>query len=389
MAAPDMMTIDDWLLSPDNKPGTGVSASIEAVAATVLDWPALQGFNPGAQDGQNEAVLQCLYELQQGLIRLSGLSHAALMPGSKPIAASALLALADRYHQHAGGRLTDVYLAGEIDDSLLTAAQGRRLQIRQFDGVTLSGIVPDAAAIVLPLSKLYGDHVDLTGLHNWRERGGIVLVDGLNQYLLPWPHDGHDFPVDALLLDQSLLFDVPDASAALLAADRLEPYLPTPMITQAGTRYQAQNAAQRPMSIGPQLPGLGALDSLFQCFTALMLRGVGGIQRRALSAVVANRFIIARLDAHESVGMAADICAFYEQVLEMPANESALAAVLTDINGYGARAERIGSMHDSAIQIVLRGLADVEPDAIMMLADQLRVVGAKPVQPLPRVSHGI
>jgi len=93
MTDPDTMTIDDWLLSPDNKPATGVSASIEAVAATVLDWSALQGFNPGCQDGQNEGVLQCLYELQQGLIRLSGLSHAALLPGSNQIAASALLAL--------------------------------------------------------------------------------------------------------------------------------------------------------------------------------------------------------------------------------------------------------------------------------------------------------
>jgi len=285
--------------------------------------------------------------------------------------------------------LTAVYRAGEIDDSLLSAAQGRRLQIRQFDGVTLSGIAPDAAAILLPLSKLYGDDVDLPGLQNWREQGGIVVVDGLSQYLLPWPHDAQVFPVDALLLDQSLLFDAPAASAALLAAESLEPYLPTPVITQSGARYLARNAAQRALSIGPQVSGLGALDSLFQCFSALMLRGIGGIQRRALCAVVANRFIIARLDAHEYAGMVADSRALYELILELPADESKLARVLMEMNENGARAEQIGKMHDKGVQVVLRGLADLDRDALMALAEQLRVVGARPLQALPGGAHGI
>lgn len=360
-----MNSIKDWLIDSPQLPPV-VAEQVAAVADVILGWPELQGFNPASPDTRIEGLLQCLFELQQGLSALTGLDQVALSVDSIDVAASAFISMLSKHTARAQLEQS-LWVVGELQQTLSRAVEQSGFAVSLADDWAdrlRGGSAP--TALLIPLAHLYDETFDVVGLNAWRERGGVVLVDGLDQVFLPWPRGDQALPVDALLLDQSMLFDVAEASPALLAAERMAPYLPTPIMASVDGHVVRHTVQQRPLSIGPYYAGIGPVASLIHCFSALSLHGLRGLQQRAIASVVANRYILQKVEKTPQDDAKLDRLAMHRLTMTIAGDEQISSGLI------GRFIHQVSGER----KLDLTGLADLNVEGIETLAEELLALNA-------------
>jgi len=311
-----LKSIDDWLLtSADTDCAANAlvdDQSVAAMACLMLDWDALLEDSASTPDARRQGLLQCLYELQQGLVDLSGLAQATLSVSSRQEGAHAVFAMLAKLAARDGQGSSKVIKVGAVSPVFALAAGNADIELSVLDDLAGTAIDPQSVgAVVVPLAMLYAGSIDLSEIKAYRAKGGVVIVDGLEQHVLPWPGDQASLVMDIILLDMALAFGVSEASPALVAGERFAALLPLPVIGEANGVFHTQGAQQRPHSIGPLNEDVVGLSSLVHCFVVLRALGVRGVQQRALKTVALNRCLLDSLTASADDAATHDSRAIY------------------------------------------------------------------------------
>gem|GEM_PF-1435542 len=386
MTTSDKIFIEDWLrVSSDNVLEQAISPDAEmldALTRAMMGWDSLLDDMASASDSRRQGMLKSLYELQQGLVQISGLHQAALSLGSLRHAVHAGMAMLSRYGRQRDGKLRTLLVVGAVSNGFTEAA--REIAIDWASAAVLPSQpldVESIGAIVLPLSMLYAAEVNLAAVDTYRKKGGVVIVDGINQYLLPWVGDENPFPADILLLDQALLFGVEGAPPALVVSERFDAFLPLPVITENDGQFIQPGEDLRPSSIGALHQGIADLPLLFHCFISLRARGVRGVQEQMLGALVATRYLFDSLaapdDNDDVAGLDRRALYGHNVVIRCAAvADDSMVMRLVELLDVSPIKEATGI---DAWHFPLRKLTELDADSITRFARELAAMQPRPV----------
>jgi hypothetical protein len=372
-------SIDDWLLTPDDGNCAATACaddqSLRAVARLIMDWNTLREDSALAPDARRQGLLQSLHELQQGLIELSGMPHAALSLGSRQESANAVLAMLAKQVAGDAGATARVTQVGVVSPAFALAAGNAEIELSALDALPDATLDPQSmGALVVPLAMLYSGQIEPGQLEAFRAKGGVVIADGLHQHILPWPGDRDSLPVDIMLLDPSVLFGVSDAPPALLAGERFDALLPVPLISEEKGVYHTQGVQQRPSSIGSLSESFSALPSLIHCFVVLRALGVRGIQERSLKTLVLNRCLLDSMTSSSDDSSGLDVQAIYALEISILQkhlhNDTRLMRWLRQENVPLVTREQTNEWRVST-----RQLAALSSEALTQIIAELRVTG--------------
>ncbi|MFQ5634181.1 MAG: aminomethyl-transferring glycine dehydrogenase subunit GcvPB [Gammaproteobacteria bacterium] len=280
----------------------------------------LPGFldrHPLGAVGHGQGFLECMFELQEMLKAVTGMSATSLTPMAGAQGEFAGVAMIRAYHESRGDRdrreiivpdaahgtnpatatmcgCTAVEIAtgadGDIDVEALRAAVGPRTAGIMLTNPSTLGVferrIVEVARIV-------------------HEAGGLLYYDGANLNAILGRALPGDMGFDVMHLNLHKTFSTPHGgggpgSGAVCVNARLEPFLPVPVVgrqsTDRGDRYVWLTEAERPRSIGRLSAFMGNAGILLRAYVYMRLLGRDGMRRVSEFATLNANYLMKQLE---------------------------------------------------------------------------------------------
>ncbi len=247
-----------------------------------------------------QGALKAMYELEQDLLKITGMKAASLQPSAGAQGELTGMLMIHAYHAHKGRQRKKVIMPSTAHgtnpaSAALCGYEPIPVELNK-DGVVTPDAIreimdEDTAGIMLTNPNTLGifEHHVAEISKIIHEKGGLVYGDGANMNALMGYVDVHKMGVDVLHLNVHKTLSTPHGGGGpgagpVVVGETLEPFLPVPRICKEGDRYTL--CTDSPLSIG-------RLQAFFGNFAVLVralayTRTMGHDLKAATEAAVLN-----------------------------------------------------------------------------------------------------
>ena len=277
----------------------------------------LPGFlhrHPLSDEASSQGFLECLFELQEMLVSLTGMTAFSLTPMAGAQGELAGVAMIRAYHLDRGD-------AGRTEILVPDAAHGTNPATATMCGCTVRELPtqPDGDLEINALRKLVGPQtagIMLTnpstlGVFERRIKdvaeivhgaGGLLYYDGANLNAILGKVFPGDMGFDVIHINLHKTFSTPHGgggpgSGVVGVGKRLEPFLPTPIVDRRGDHFHwVDGGADRPKSIGRLSAFMGNAGVLLRAYVYIRLLGREGMERVADYSTLNANYLMKELE---------------------------------------------------------------------------------------------
>jgi glycine dehydrogenase subunit 2 len=276
--------------------------------------PGFLARHPLAPEDQGQGVLACLYELQEMLKDVTGMKAVSLTPAAGAQGEFAGVAMIRAYHEARGDTARQEILVPDAAHGTNPATatmcgyRVREIPTRSdgdVDVEALQGAVgPQTAGIMLTNPSTLGVFErrikEIAGIVH--DAGGLLYYDGANLNAILGKVRPGDMGFDVIHMNLHKTFSTPHGGGGPGAGpvgvnERLEPFLPLPLVGYDGDEYSWISEKQRPQSIGRLSAFMGNVGVLLRAYVYACLLGREGMQRVAEFATLNANYLMKRLQA--------------------------------------------------------------------------------------------
>jgi glycine dehydrogenase subunit 2 len=282
------------------------------VANALAMLPGFRDRHPAAPPSHSQGVLACLFELQQYLQEITGTAAVSLAPMAGAQGEFAGVAMIRAYHESrsdsarseilvpdaahgtnpataamCGYRVVEVPTSGEgdVDLSALRARVGPRTAGIMLTNPSTLGVFERG---ILDIARIIHDV------------GALLYYDGANLNAILGKSRPGDMGFDVVHLNLHKTFATPHGGGGpgagpVAVAERLQPFLPTPLVGYDGHEYRWLTEADCPQTIGPLSAHGGNVGVLLRAYAYIRLLGCEGLERVARYAALNANYMAARL----------------------------------------------------------------------------------------------
>lgn len=277
----------------------------------------LAGFldaHPLAPAEMRQGFLSCMFELQEILKVVTGMSAVVLSPMAGAQGEFAGMAMIRRYHQARGDLARDEVLVPDAAhgtnpaSAVMAGFRVREIPTDRAGDVDMNAlraaVGPKTAAIMLTNPSTLGvfERRILEIARLIHEAGGLLYYDGANLNAILGRVRPGDMQFDVLHLNLHKTFSTPHGgggpgAAALGVGPRLEPYLPVPFVTrETGGALSWVDVDRRPETIGRLSAFMGNGGVLLRAYVYARLLGRTGMRRVSEFATLNANYLARRLE---------------------------------------------------------------------------------------------
>ena len=274
--------------------------------------PQFLGRHPAAPDDTGQGLLACLFELQEMLRDITGMSAVSLAPMAGAQGEFAGVAMIRAYHDahgdtdrreilvpdaaHGTNPATAVMCGyrvreiptdadGNVDLAALRAAVGPRTAGLMLTNPSTLGVFERS---ILEIEKVVHD------------AGGLLYYDGANLNAILGRVRPGDMGFDAIHINLHKTFSTPHGGGGPGAGPvgvgaRLAAFLPVPVVARRGEAYRWLGEADLPLSIGPLAAHAGNTGVLLRAYVYMRLLGAEGMRRVADFATLNANYLLTEL----------------------------------------------------------------------------------------------
>lgn len=259
-----------------------------------------------------QGVLACLYQLQQYLQQITGMSHICLssMAGSQGEFAG--VAMIRAYHLARGDtQRNEIIVPDAAHGTNPASAVMCGFKVKEvptakdgdIDMIALQGMLgPKTGGIMLTNPSTLGLFLRKikTVADMVHQAGGLLYYDGANLNAILGKVRPGDMGFDVVHLNLHKTFATPHGGGGpgagpIGVSKRLEPFLPTPLLTKNETGYHWLKAQDRPQSIGRLSTFHGNVGILLRAYAYIRLLGRQGLPRVAEHATLNANYLRKKL----------------------------------------------------------------------------------------------
>ena len=294
--------------------------------------PGIVDLHPYQPEDTIQGMLQLLYELQQMLAEISGLPAVSLQPAAGAHGELAALMVAAAHFRDIGENRTKVLAPDSAHGTNPASAK-----MAGFDFVTVksnsSGHVDlddleakldeQTAVFMITNPNTLGlfDRMIADIADRVHAQGGLIYLDGANMNAILGIARPGDFGADMMHFNPHKTFSGPHGGGGpgagpICVTEKLEPYLPSPVVAKDGDTYRLNN--NRPRSIGRVRSFFGNVGVLVRAYCYIRSHGPDGLRRVSENAVLNANYLLNKVKhfipvphgdrcMHECVASAADL----------------------------------------------------------------------------------
>lgn len=257
-----------------------------------------------------QGLLQVFYELEQFLCKISGLDACSLQPASGSAAIYTNIRMVQAYHRSRGEDHRNIV----ITTSFSHPSNAATARSAGYEVITITSgpdgfptvddlrTVLDGRCAALMITNpedigVFNPHIsEMVDLVH--EFGGLCIYDQANANALLGITRAADAGFDACQFNLHKTFGAPHfaggpASGACLVTEKLEPFLPSPVIVRRADSFELDN--NRPMSIGKVRPFYGVTGQIVRAYCWILALGDEGLEQVTQGAVLANNYLMGEL----------------------------------------------------------------------------------------------
>lgn len=281
-------------------------------AHRLASLPEFLSRHPLALEKDSQGYLSCMYELQEILKDVTGMKGVSLTPMAGAQGEFAGVAMIRAYHDarqdHArreilipdaahGTNPATAMMAGYVVKEIPTDAEG------DIDLVALKqALGPQTAGIMLTNPSTIGvfERQIQTIAKMVHEVGGLLYYDGANLNAILGKVRPGDMGFDVMHLNLHKTFATPHGgggpgSGPVAVAERLVPFLPTPIVGFENNRYRWLTEKDRPQTIGRLSTFMGNAGILLRAYIYSRMLGKEGLVRVSEFATLNANYLMKKL----------------------------------------------------------------------------------------------
>jgi len=274
--------------------------------------PGFLARHPLAPASEGQGVLACLYELQEMLKDVTGMPAVSLTPAAGAQGEFAGVAMIRAYHDSRGDAArTEIlvpYAAHGTNPASATMCgyTAREIPTDKNGDVDIealrAAVGPQTAGIMLTNPSTLGVFerriTEIAAIVH--EAGGLLYYDGANLNAILGKVRPGDMGFDVIHMNLHKTFSTPHGGGGPGAgpvgvSERLEPFLPVPLVAWDGDEYSWVTEQQRPQTIGRLSAFMGNAGVLLRAYIYARLLGRAGMQRVAEFATLNANYMMQQL----------------------------------------------------------------------------------------------
>ncbi len=276
--------------------------------------PGFLARHPLAPASAGQGVLACLYELQEMLKDITGMQAVSLTPAAGAQGEFAGVAMIRAYHLARDDQARNEILVPD-------AAHGTNPATATMCGYQVKEIPTDKqgdvdiealrAAVGPQTAGIMLTNPSTLGVFERRikeiaqivhQAGGLLYYDGANLNAILGKVRPGDMGFDVIHMNLHKTFSTPHGGGGPGAgpvgvSNRLEPFLPVPLVAYDGDEYRWITQQERPQSIGRLSAFMGNVGVLLRAYVYARLLGREGMHRVAEFATLNANYLMKRLQA--------------------------------------------------------------------------------------------
>jgi glycine dehydrogenase subunit 2 len=279
---------------------------------TLAMLPGFLARHPAAPDSHGQGILACLFELQEMLKEVTGMHAVSLAPSAGAQGELAGVAMIRAYHRSRGDDArVEVLVPDAAHGTNPASAVMCGFKVREIptgangdvDIAALRDAVgPQTAGIMLTNPSTVGvfDRNIEAIARIVHEAGGLLYYDGANLNAILGKVRPGDMGFDVIHMNLHKTFSTPHGGGGPGAgpvgvSQRLEPFLPVPLVASDGGNYRWLAERERPQTIGRLTAFGGNMGILLRAYIYARMLGREGMQRVAEFATLNANYLMARL----------------------------------------------------------------------------------------------
>ena len=278
---------------------------------TLAQLPGLIGRHPMAHSTMSQGIMSCLYDLQNMLMEATGMKQVSLTPMAGAQGEFAGVAMIRAYHDHNndterseiivpdaahGTNPATAVMCGYKVKELPTNDQGdvdiealEKMIGPQTAGIMLTN--PSTLGVFERKIKLIADMI--------HKAGGLLYYDGANLNAILGKVKPGDMGLDVIHMNLHKTFSTPHGGGGPGAgpvgvSERLQPFLPVPMVGKNDQEYYWITEDELPLSIGHLSAWMGNAGVLLRAYIYALLLGREGMARVSEFATLNANYLLKR-----------------------------------------------------------------------------------------------
>jgi glycine dehydrogenase subunit 2 len=274
--------------------------------------PEFLARHPAAPESHGQGLLACLFELQEMLKEVTGMHAVSLAPSAGAQGELAGVAMIRAYHLARGdGARTEILVPDAAHGTNPASAVMCGFRVREIptgaDGdvdiaALRNAVGPQTAGIMLTNPSTVGvfDR-NIEGIaRTVHEAGGLLYYDGANLNAILGRVRPGDMGFDVIHMNLHKTFSTPHGGGGPGAgpvgvSERLEPFLPVPLVGRDGRDYRWLTERECAQTIGRLTAFGGNMGILLRAYVYARMLGREGMKRVAEFATLNANYLMARL----------------------------------------------------------------------------------------------
>ncbi len=279
----------------------------------LANLPGMIDRHPYAPDNHSQGIMACLYELQEMLKAATGMKAVSLTPAAGAQGEFAGVAMIRAYHQARGDLARNEILVPDAAhgtnpaSAVMCGFKVREIPTNADGDLNLDALDqalgPQTAGIMLTNPSTLG--VFERRIAEIADRvhtaGGLLYYDGANLNAILGQVRPGDMGFDVIHINLHKTFSTPHGGGGPGAgpvgvSERLEPFLPVPLLTKEEEHYRWLDFQNRPQSIGRLSAFAGNVGIMLRAYVYAKMLGDEGMRRVAEFATLNANYLLKRLD---------------------------------------------------------------------------------------------
>jgi glycine dehydrogenase subunit 2 len=279
---------------------------------SLASLPGFLARHPAAPESHSQGIMACLYELQEMLKNVTGMHAVSLAPAAGAQGEFAGVNMIRAYHDARGDfarremLVPDAAHGTNPASAIMAGLSVREIPTGANGDVDIAAlrdaVGPHTAGIMLTNPSTVGvfDRNIQAIAETVHAAGGLLYYDGANLNAILGKVRPGDMGFDVIHMNLHKTFSTPHGGGGPGAGPvgvsaRLEPYLPVPLVVQAGDEYRWLVEKDRPDSIGRMTAFGGNMGILLRAYIYARMLGAEGMRRVAEYATLNANYLLARL----------------------------------------------------------------------------------------------
>jgi glycine dehydrogenase subunit 2 len=279
---------------------------------SLASLPGFLARHPMAPLTHSQGIMACLFELQDMLRDVTGMHAVSLAPAAGAQGEFAGVAMIRAYHQARGDSARREILVPDAAhgtnpaSAVMCGFEVREIPTGRDGDVDIAAlreaVGPQTAGIMLTNPSTVGvfDRNIQAIAETVHEAGGLLYYDGANLNAILGKVRPGDMGFDVIHMNLHKTFSTPHGGGGPGAgpvgvSERLEPFLPIPLVAHDGTDYRWLDENSRPQTIGRLTAFGGNMGILLRAYVYARMLGRSGMKRVAEYATLNANYLLKRL----------------------------------------------------------------------------------------------